>query len=319
MPDIRYTFPKPTHGSQEWLNVRWKDEDGLSRISASVAAALHGQHPYTSMADLAVELLSPEPPTPSETNAAMDRGNRLEPVLVQWFADLEKIEVKTPEEMYAFESEDGKLRLIATLDGITPDGIPVEIKTSNKMWMGSLPPMWHWQGVHQAICVGSNKVEWGIFDSNLELHRYTQWVSSDEIQNHMQACRVFLDAIDRGELPEDAILEYKHAEHMYPTSTTVTVELDPVVVGKLLDDLDAARAVKKQAEIDENHAKTALALLLEEADTGTINGEPCITWRTIKRHSLDTKALEAQHPALVEKFQKTTAYRMMKTNNKRSK
>ena len=133
MPDIRYTFPKPTHGSQEWLNVRWKDEDGLSRISASVAAALHGQHPYTSMADLAVELLSPEPPTPSETNAAMDRGNRLEPVLVQWFADLEKVEVKTPEEMYAFESEDGKLRLIATLDGITPDGIPVEIKTSNKI------------------------------------------------------------------------------------------------------------------------------------------------------------------------------------------
>ena len=48
------TIPKPTHGSQDWLNLRWANEKGEKRITASVAAAIHGEHKYTTPADLAV-------------------------------------------------------------------------------------------------------------------------------------------------------------------------------------------------------------------------------------------------------------------------
>ena len=49
-----YTFNKPRHGSAEWLAVRWRDENGLARISASNAAAAHNEHQYTSATQLAI-------------------------------------------------------------------------------------------------------------------------------------------------------------------------------------------------------------------------------------------------------------------------
>ena len=61
---MRYQITKPEHGSEHWLAVRWCDEDGMARISASVAGAVHGENKYTSAADLAMELLSDTPPTP---------------------------------------------------------------------------------------------------------------------------------------------------------------------------------------------------------------------------------------------------------------
>jgi hypothetical protein len=57
----RYTVPKPPHGSQEWLNARWQGPNG-KRITASVAAAVHGEHRFTTPADLAAELLASSPP-----------------------------------------------------------------------------------------------------------------------------------------------------------------------------------------------------------------------------------------------------------------
>ena len=172
------TINKPPHGSQEWLNVRWRNENNQARISASVAAVVHGEHKYKSIADLAMELLNDNPPTPTETNEAMERGNRLEPTLVAWVGDLLKVKVETPNVMYAYETPG--IRLIATLDGITPDNIPIEVKTTRKIWTGVLNREWYWQGVHQAICVGSDSVEWGILDGNLEFHRYTQIISSED-------------------------------------------------------------------------------------------------------------------------------------------
>jgi hypothetical protein len=45
-----YKINKPTHGTEEWLAVRWRNEYGDARISASVAAAVHDEHPYTQVA-----------------------------------------------------------------------------------------------------------------------------------------------------------------------------------------------------------------------------------------------------------------------------
>ena len=57
---MRYTINKPQHGSKEWLEVRWRDHNGLSRIAASSAAAVHGEHEYMTAGDLATELLAEE-------------------------------------------------------------------------------------------------------------------------------------------------------------------------------------------------------------------------------------------------------------------
>jgi hypothetical protein len=91
----RYTISKPTHGSQDWLNARWQNEDGEKRVTASVAAAVHGEHKYTTMADLAVELLAKQPPEPKEANDAMRRGTILEGPLMKWAGEILGVDPKS--------------------------------------------------------------------------------------------------------------------------------------------------------------------------------------------------------------------------------
>ena len=309
--DNLYTVSKPTHGSQEWLKVRWKDEQGRARISASVASSIHGANKYTSLADLCTELLAKEPPKPKEINAAMDRGNRLEPVILEWFAELEGIKVTTPDVMYAFCTEDGAVRLIATLDGMTEDGTPVEVKTTTRKWDGKLPEMWYWQGVQQAICTGTNKIEWAVFDSAQELHRYTQTVTSDEMATHINACRAVLSCIDADDFPEWVMLDYKHAEELNPNSSTKSVEL-PDGSAILFEQLDKLKSMKSAVEEQESKLKAQIGMFLEDADTGTIDGKKVVTWKTQTRDSFDMKRFESEHPALVEKYRKQTTFRVMR-------
>jgi len=130
----RYTEPKPKHGSQEWLTARWKNKEGYTRVTASVAAVVHNEHKYTTPADLAVELLSLTPPAPKEQNDAMRRGTILEEPLLRWASEILGKPITEPHVLYAYD-EDG-VRLLSTIDGMDPLGEVYELKTYNKRWQG---------------------------------------------------------------------------------------------------------------------------------------------------------------------------------------
>ena len=218
-----YTFNKPTHGSPEWLAVRWKNNDGLARISASNAAAVHNEHPFMSGAELAVQLLSDEPPQPEQENRAMQRGNTLEGPVRDWAGQLLNDPLITPCVMYAYE-EDG-VRLVATIDAVNEHGDVFEIKTKRGRWNGQLPKYWYWQGVQQAICANKDSITWVVFDSDLDIQFHKQVVTSDEKQVHISACRNFLAAIDMGMIPDGATATYRDLSNLYAGNGT-SVELN---------------------------------------------------------------------------------------------
>lgn len=306
----RFEIEKPEHGSAEWLRIRWADKQGNRRISASVAAAVHGEGKYTSAADLASELLADNPPEPLPPTKDMERGNRMEPMLIQWAADMEGITLTTPDVMYVYE--DGPCRMIATLDAIDPNGIPYEVKSTRKRWDGKLPRHWHWQGVQQAICAGSTSVEWIIFDGDMDLIRHTQFISSDDMELHKQRVREFLSAIDNGNLPDMVTLEYSMLEKMYPDSQPKSIELTQDQAN-VVSQLITVQEMIKGLEDQESKLKAEIGAVLQDAEHASYNGEAMVSWKTVKRTSLDTKALEAAHPALIEKFRKSSQYRVMKT------
>jgi hypothetical protein len=112
---------KQEHGSQLWLDQRFTNENGEKQISASVAAAIYGEHYFTSPAALAAELLRDTPPTPSPTNEAMERGNRMEDMLLNWANDKLGANFVCPDKLFVFS--DGNARMIATLDGFDGERI----------------------------------------------------------------------------------------------------------------------------------------------------------------------------------------------------
>ena len=304
------TVPKPEHGSQEWLTIRWADEEGNRRISASAAAAVYAEHPYISAADLYTELAANHPPVPLESTADMDRGNRLEPVLIQWAADRDGIDLATPDVMYVHV--DGDARLIATLDAISPDGIPYEVKTTRKRWTGELPRHWYWQGVHQAICANADRIEWAIFDSDLILHRHSQYVSSDEKQMHVNACAAFLRDVMNGNVPDSVKFDYKHVKGLHPKSEARSVVFSPEDI-QLIDHLYDIRSEMNRLEREEERIRGMIGQLLGDADTVvTEDGHVALTWRSVERKSFDKDSFREKHPALYEQFMKTGSYRVMK-------
>jgi predicted phage-related endonuclease len=307
------TIPKPEHGSVEWLAARWKNEQGLALISASVAAAVHDEHPYTTSSDLAAELLAPEAPQPKQSNQAMERGTRMEPFIREWAQEQYQMQITEPRVMYTYE-EDG-VRLIATLDGMTQDLIPVEIKTTAKRWEGQLPTQWYWQGVQQAICANVSTIEWVIFDATMQMHRYTQNVTSDEMQMHIQACRNFLADIDLGIMPLGSPIKGEHAQQIHPIADGSVVELDKDGYQAVVE-LKAIRTVLKEYEAKESELKGQVGMLLGDSEKATYNGQEVVTWKNQSRSVFDQKALEKQHPALAEKFRKETTTRVMRIKEK---
>lgn len=314
------TIPKPEHGTAEWLEARWKNEAGETQITASVAGVVHGAHPFVSATDLAIELLSKTAPEPKPTNDAMERGNRLEPTLIKWTADRMNLKLVTPEVLYCYY-EDG-VRLMATLDATSlddPGFVRVfEVKTTKKRWDGKLPDYWYWQGVQQAICANVFSIDWAIFDSDLELHHYVQKVSSDEKEEHIQACRKFLSAIDLGMMPDGAEYEYRHMSARFPEGTDSTVELSP----DLLDGLKSLETIKKsikELETAEDQIKADICEQMGVAEYATLNGVLAATWKTSTRSSLDQKKLEQDHPALVEKYKKQSTVRTFRVALKGAK
>jgi hypothetical protein len=311
-----YTVPKEPHSSQAWLNQRFWNEKLEKRITGSQAAAIHGEHKYTTPADYAVELLADTPPVPKEQNDAMRRGTILEAPLMGWAGEILKETISEPSELYCYE-EPG-VRLLATMDGRSISGKFYELKTYNKRWTGQLSRTWYWQGVHQAICTGSHEINWIIFDSDLQLQFHTQTVSSDEKQIHIEAARKFLGFIDMGMMPDIADPTYDNASTLYPEGYGNTVVLGHEVYASL-ERLAQAREQKKQAEAVEELIKGELAMLLQDAEYGAIDGTQVVSWKNSKRTSFDTKKFEAEHPALAEKFKKTSTFRTMRIIAKEAK
>ena len=316
---MRTRIPKPAHGSNEWLAVRWKNENGEPRVSASVAAALHGVHPYVSKTDLAVELLAAQPPQAKEANSAMKRGTTLEAPIRGWAAELLGVNLVEPEELFAYE-EPG-VRLIATLDSQDEAGRVYEQKTYNKLWKGELLPYWYWQGVQQAICADVPEITWIIFDSSLDLHFHTQKVTSDEKQIHIEAVRQFLAFIDMGMMPDDAVLEYRHVSEMYPkgvggADNSRELGQDALV---LIERILLAKEQAAEAEAAESLAKAELCDMLKDSEYGLIQDQLVCTWKTATRSSFDTKRFEADHPALAAKYKKETQYRTFRLTKEKKK
>jgi hypothetical protein len=313
---MRTQIPKPTHGSAAWLDVRWSNDNGEKRVAASTAAAIHGQHPYMSMTDLAVELLADTAPEPKEPNGAMLRGTTLEAPIREWAAKLLGHSLTEPDTLYCYD-EPG-VRLIATIDSMSADGRVFEQKTSNKIWRGELPDYWYWQGVQQAICTGVSEIVWVVFDSTLDLHFHVQPVTSDEQQIHIEAVRRFLACIDMGMMPDDAVLEYKHVNTMFPKSEPSKEKELGMHALETLERYMFAKKQKEEAETAEDLAKAELCNLLGDAEYGLMQDELVCTWKSASRESFDTKAFKAAHPALFDKFKKVSQYRTFRVAKDRS-
>jgi len=299
---------KQTHGSAEWLAQRWANENGEKLVSASTAAAIYDRHPFTSAAAYAAELLRATPPVPQEGNEAMERGNRLEPVILEWANDRLGASFATPEVLYVYT--DGDARLIATLDGFDGERV-LEIKTTTTEFYGILPDYWMIQGIHQAICANVDTVVWAIFDRSQKLHIHEQKVTSDEKEEHVRAVGQWLSFIDMDMTPTGVNWTYETISARHPRDNGGIAELGPAAAD-LITRLKHVKSELKSYQAMEDSLKAELCELIGDNANAVIGGELVATWTTSDRSTLDTKALKEAHPDLVASYTKTVPVRTLR-------
>ena len=306
----RYRIPKPEHGGQEWLNIRFRDEHGNKRVSASAVAAIYGLHPFVKKDTYAAELLSDVPPRPIPPNPAMERGNRLEPFMIEWASDKLDIKFDTPEEMFACDSEHGA-RMVATLDGFYEDDNMrkvLEIKTTTRQWEGRLPDYWRIQGIQQAICADVDQIIWAVFDPSMILHIHLQTVTPAEQAEHISAVEQWLNAIELGMTPAGVEWSYETVQTRFAKSSNTTVEL-PSQIGDKLSQLRHVRSELASYREMEDKLKAEICELIGEADTATIDGRTVATWKSQNRETFDVKAFKVAYPELANQFTKQVTTR----------
>jgi hypothetical protein len=302
---------KPPHGSAEWLLIRKQDDNGARRVSASNAAAVHGEHEYLSTADYATELLDERDPEPTVANAAMERGNALEPALIAWAAQQHGVYIQTPDSLHLFG------RMIATLDGISAKGEVYECKTTRKRFEGTLPRQWYWQGVQQAVCAGVTGIWWVVLDGSLELHMHYQPVSPEEIDTHIERVNIFLAAIDMGMYPENVQPSYDNVATLNPEVLYEQVEI-PVTASELFARYREAQQTVKDAQTAADLIKADIAALIGGAEEALINGEVVATWKQQTRDSFDQKLFAAEHPDLAARYKKSSNFRVLRIKGDKS-
>lgn len=312
---------KPRHGSAEWLMLRHRDANGNPVISASDAAAVHGEHRFRTRHQLFAEKMLPEPLV-TVANEAMERGNRLEPTIRDWAAD--KLDCRLVEPSYMYAIENDGCPVIATLDAIdewsyendpTSPNMVVEIKTYNREWDGVLPRYWYWQGVQQALCADVCMITWAIFDATLSLHLYEQVVNQDEKLAHIRAVQDFVFWLRIGEPNPEWPASYDDIQTMYPDVQANTVDITSHA--HLLSELRDVQFQKKELGVIEDELKAKIAVLLGDSDTGMVDGTAVVTWKQQSRSSFDTKGFSADHPDLVEKYTKANTFRVLRVKGEK--
>lgn len=295
---------KPKHGSQAWLELRWRDAAGRCTFGASDAAALLNLSPYTTAGELYYDKITP--PAVQPDNPVFERGNALEPALITWAAGRLGIELSTPDWMYQ------RGRFTVSLDAVDNPEQPtliVECKTTTKYAVRSaddLPDEWLAQAAAQRWVTGA-PVMFAVLDKHLSMSLIElpadEWYGLPDL---LAAADKLGELVDSGTAPDDATLSWLDAQQLaqlFPAEGA-TVELDDESYQWVIE-LAQARDDKATAEKREKHAKDTLALILKGADTATYGGEKLITWKEQRgRESLDTARLKADHPELVAQYTK---------------
>jgi putative phage-type endonuclease len=286
-------------------------EDWLAQrapfVGASESAALFGEHPFLSIGDLWAAKV--EHVAQPETRA-MARGNRLEAVVAQWYADEIGVELVEPAVLYVAIPEGDELGVLcATLDReIVGTYSALEVKTSAAYVHGP-ERYWYWQAQAQMLCAELASVHFAVLDATLDLQTFTVEPDYAAQAELLERARVFLGFVRAREMPPDAYLSRGAIQRLYPDPKPEAKELDGERVTGMLRRLAYARKQEKAYHGDAEALSAQILFELGDVQDGTIDGKLVVHAPVVHASDIDTKRLRAELPEIAKEYTKARTYR----------
>lgn len=285
-------------------------------LGGSDVAAILGISPWRTALDVYLDKTQPRAEViPPERRKVLDRGKRLEPVVLEMAAAEIGLVVVGRNERYI----DPELPFLAAeIDAETAAGENVEIKTVSpfkaREWgeeqTDEIPVHYTAQVQHGLMVRGRPRaiVLALIGADDLRIYRVER---DDEAIAAMREREIafWREHIERGIPPDPA--NVADLKTLYGRDAGTAIEASEDVV-RALNDLrnlsDQMKALGAQAEA----AKERIQLFMAEAAILTVGGRPAATWKSQSASRFDQSAFKAAHPDLYEQFKATSESRVFR-------
>lgn len=194
-----------------------------------------------------------------------------------------------------------------------------EAKTSGDFgWPDGPPDVYRFQCQWQMAVTGHERVwltvgfaGWRIetFEVERDDRLITEMILQADHFWHEHVCTGIMPPVDGSKATADLL------DFLWPESVEGGVEVPAELVDEWRlardDRLDLERQAKA-VKADEDRCANAIAALLQEADTATVDGVPVLTYRTQRRAGIDRDRLTADHPDLAAAYATESTFRVLR-------
>ena len=286
-------------------------------LGGSDIAAVHGISPYTTPVEL---YLRKRGEADEQADAPqLRRGRRLEPYVVDMYKDDTGRKVYAP--AFVVGPEDW---IAANLDGTSGSSASggadrvLEVKTANQWTRRD----WGEPGTDQVPVFYVAQCQWMLAITRFTRCDVAALIGVDDFriftieadvplqQRLIVLAREFWQRVQDGRPPEPtstedmALLFPQHAEGSI-------VEASDVDLSRI-SELRNVRRMIAEAEAREEELKLALQRRMGTAEILAIDETPLATWRSQSRTTVDTKAMRASVPDVVEQFERVASHRVFR-------
>jgi predicted phage-related endonuclease len=281
-----------------WLDLRHR------YWNASDTASLFGEHPFQTLADVAVRKITR---STNASNRAQSRGKHLEEAVASWWSEEHGVLLKEPPCLYVFDKV-----VMATLDRVVigSDTDAVEVKTTSK-YVSEPERYWWWQCQAQCLSAGLERVHVAVLDGSMDLKTFVIEADPAAMDLIASSAAKAMEFIRRGEIPPEAELGYRHFEKLHPRPTEASAELDDEAA-EAVAELARIRTEKKILDQAEEKTKAVIAAALGDAASGIWEGNEIVSWRSVTRHNLDGTRLRKEQPETYRDYLVEASYRTMR-------
>lgn len=307
----RYTEPKPTHGSLEWLKARQRNQYGETRFGASEAPTLMGVNEYQNLVDLFINKHESEPT--QINNPATHRGNVLEPALIAEASRILEMDLIVPDVMFCYQ------RLMANLDGANHNEHPnmiVEAKTTTRHSLSDEIPMpYYWQAMAQMATTTAMGVMVICLDRRQEIGTWDVQRDEHAIELLIEQSNTIGAMFDRHEIPAGA--NHQQITQLFPNPEGI-IELDD---DQMVDFQDwiSHKQLLETAQENEKLMRDIVANIIGNKEIANHNGKTIATFKSRKvAGRFDNKRFAIDHPHLVDEYTtKDSTTRVLRLSTKK--
>lgn len=286
-------------------------------IGGSDAAGILGISPWRTPYQIWLDKTQPAMPenVPPERQRVLDRGKRLEPIVLDMLQAETGLQVARRNERYIDPSVPF---LAAEIDAETADGTNIEIKTASafraKEWgeenSDEIPLHYAAQAMHGLMVTGRNLCVFGVLIGGDDLRVYR--VERDDItiagmrEREVAFWRNHVETLQPPPPASEGDLSIRFAKDA-GTSIEASAE-----IARALDELRALKADEDALAERIEGVRNAVKSYMGENAVLTVKGRRAASWKSQTTRRFDQRVFAQQHADLFDQFLKTVESRVFR-------